>query len=80
MDICADIDVLLVGKAGLPVYPLRYKFSQLVEAGRINGTIRKHPGYFAKEWKKEYWTNFTVDMEEVKKAEKQVPLLALLHW
>lgn len=42
------IDCLLTGVSDETIYPLRCKWKQLIEGGRIPGEIRKFPGYRTK--------------------------------
>jgi hypothetical protein len=40
------VDIWLAGSLEAPLYPLRHRLGQLIEAGVLpNGAIRKHPGY-----------------------------------
>lgn len=68
-----EIDVLLAGSTNPGVYPLRQRFSKLIQRENSRSwVIRSHPDYFAQEWKQEFWDSYQVNMSNVNKADAQV--------
>jgi len=66
-------DVVLVGNAHPLVYPLRSRFKDMIQAGKIpGGALRKHPGYFSKEWRDDFWYSYDLNMTNVRIMQHQV--------